>query len=158
MIEKILNTQKINYSSNLNGDNLKQKIEDIFKQSTLSLVGEFTSQNEFAAFDKWSIITLYVPNLKRKTAYLKGKILKSENGTLIKLNFRPNTVLSVFPILSVLIGLIIIIVAKLNNENTQFLILGLIFVLAGILYYSIGIFSRNRLRNNFEKYLDLQKV
>jgi len=30
MIEKILNTQNINSPSNLNGDNFKQKIEDIF--------------------------------------------------------------------------------------------------------------------------------
>ena len=28
MIDKILNTKNINYSSNLNGDNLRQKIED----------------------------------------------------------------------------------------------------------------------------------
>jgi hypothetical protein len=42
MIEKILNTKKINYSSNLNEDNLKQKIEDIFQQSNLSFVGKFT--------------------------------------------------------------------------------------------------------------------
>ncbi len=154
MIKKILNSQQINYSSNLNGDNLKQKIEDIFNQSTLRMGGKFTSQNEFTAFDKWSVMSWYVPNFKRKSAYLKGEILESDKGTLIKLNFKPNTMLSVFPILSVLIGIITTIIA----ESTQFLIIGSIFILVGIFYYSMGIFSINRLQNNFEKNVDVQKV
>src|SRR5690606_10178100 len=158
MIEKLLNTKKINYSSNLNGDHLKQKIEDLFKQSSLSFVGKFTSSNEFAAYDKWSIISWYLPNFKRKSAYLKGEIFQSEKGTLLKLNTRPNTMLSAFPILYVLIGIIILIAAELNKENMLFLIIGSVFILTGILNYLLGIFSRNRLENNFEKNLDLQKL
>jgi hypothetical protein len=154
MIEKLLNIKKVNYSSNLNGNNLKQKIEDVFTQSTLSMGGKFISQNKFTAYDRWSIMSWYIPNFKRKSAYLEGEILDPDKGTLIKLNFKPNTMLSVFPILSVLIGIITTIMA----ESTQFLIIGSFFILVGILYYSIGIFSRNRLQNNFEKNLDLQKV
>ncbi len=158
MIEKILNTKKINYSSNLNGDNLKQKIEGIFEQSNLSFVGKFTSQNEFTAYDKWTYITWYVPNFRRKTAYLKGKIIKSGKGTLIKLNIKPNPVISIFPILTLIIGIITIIVAESNNENNETLIFGLIIIAVGILFYLFGIFLRNRLRNNFKKYLDLKMV
>ncbi|GHA31788.1 hypothetical protein GCM10007103_11790 [Salinimicrobium marinum] len=138
----------------MNGDNLKQKIESVFTQSTLSMGGKFTSQNEFIAFDKWSVMSWYVSNFKRKSAYLKGKIIESDKGTLVKLNFKPNTMLSVFPILSVLIGIITMIIA----ESTQFLIIGSIFILVGIFYYSMGIFSRNRLQNIFEKSIDVQIV
>ena len=158
MIEKILNTQNINYSSNLNGDILKQKIEDIFEKSNLSFVGKFTSQNEFAAADKWTYIKWYVPNFKRKTAYLNGEIIKTGKGSLIKLNIKPNPVVSIFPVVTILIGIIFIIVAEINNKNDKTLTFGLIVIAVGILFYLFGMFLRNRLRNNFKKYLDLQKV
>jgi len=155
MIDKILNTKKINYSSNLSGDNLRQKIEDIFKQSNLSFVGKFTSQNEFETYDKWTYIAWYVPNFKRKTAYLYGEIINSGKGTLIKLNIKPNPVIAIFPILTLLIGIITIIVAESNDKS---LIFGLIIIAVGIFFYLLGMFLRNRLRNNFKKHLDLQKV
>lgn len=155
MIAKILNTKIIKYSSNLNSDNLKQKIEDTFKQSNLSFVGSFTGQNEFSAYDKWTYIKWYVPNFKRKTAYLKGEILKSGKGTLIKLNIKPNPVLSIFPILTILIGIITIIMAKLNNET---LVFGLIIIAVGVLFYLFGMLLNNRLQNNFKNHLDLQKA
>ena len=155
MIEKILNTRNINYSSNLNGDTLKQKIEDVFKQSNLSFVGKFTSQNEFETYDKWTYITWYVPNFKRKTAYLYGEIIKSGKGTLLKLNIKPNPVIAIFPILTILIGIITIIIAESNNKT---LIFGLIIIAVVILFYLFGMFLTSRLRNNFKKYLDLKKV
>jgi hypothetical protein len=155
MIEKILNTRNINYSSNLNGDTLKQKIEDVFKQSNLSFVGKFTSQNEFETYDKWTYITWYVPNFKRKTAYLYGEIIKSGKGTLLKLNIKPNPVIAIFPILTILTGIITIIIAESNNKT---LIFGLIIFAVGILFYLFGMFLTSRLRNNFKKYLDLKKV
>ena len=158
MISKILNTQNINYSSNLDGDNLKRKIEAIFEKSNLSFVGKFISQNEFAAADKWTYIKWYVPNFKRKTAYLHGEVIKTGKNTLLKLNIKPNPVVSIFPILTVLIGLIFVIVAEPQNENNGTLIFGLIIVAVGVLFYLFGMFLRNRLRNNFKKYLDLQKV
>lgn len=157
-METILSTKKIKYSSNLNGDVLKRKIEDIFEKGTLRLVGKFTSQNEFAAYDKWSVISWYLPNIKRKSAYLKGKILNSEKGTILKLNLRPNTFLSAFPVLSAFLGILIILLTNLNKQNTQSLIIGSVFILAGILYYAIGIFSRNRLQKNFEKNLNIHKI
>ena len=155
MIEKILNTKKINYSSNLNEDNLKQKIEDIFQQSNLSFVGKFTSPNEFAAYDIWTYIAWYIPNFKRKTAYLYGEIIKSGKGTLLKLNIKPNPVIAIFPILTILIGIITIIIAESNNKT---LIFGLIIIAVGILSYLFGMFLTSRLRNNFNKYLDLKKI
>ena len=158
MIGKILNTQNIIYSSNLNGDNLKQKIQNIFEKSNLSFVGKFTSQNRFSAADKWTYIKWYVPNFKRQTAYLNGEIIETGKETLIKLHIKPNPVVSIFPALTILIGLIFIIVAELNDDNATTLNFGLILIAVGILFYLIGMFLRNRLRNNFKKYLDLQKV
>lgn len=158
MIEKILNIKKTIYSSKLNEPDLKNKIKDIFEQKTLKFVGKFTSQNEFAASDKWTYITWYVPNVKRKMAYLKGKIIKSEKGTFIELNIKPNPVISIFPVLSILIGIITIIAVKSNKENPDFFIIGLIIIAVGILFYLFGLFIRNRLRNNFRNHFDLQKL
>src|SRR5690606_7641785 len=158
MINKILNTQNINYSSNLNGDDLKRKIEAIFEKSDLGFVGRFISQNEFETYDKWTYIKWYVPNFKRKTAYLHGEIIKTGKNTLLKLIIKPNPVVSIFPILTVLIGLIFVIVAEPKIENNGTSIHGLIVVVVGILSYLSGMFVRNRLRNNCKKYLDLQKI
>lgn len=153
-----MNAKKIKYSSNLNVDGLKHKLEERFDQSPSTFVGSFINQNEFAAYDKWSVIAWYVPNFKRKSAYLKGEILKSEKGTLLNLSMKPNTMLSVGPILSVLFGIILIIATNENTDNSRFLFIGLFFILIGVLYYAFGIYSRNRLQNNFDKNLDLQKV
>ncbi|WP_027126547.1 hypothetical protein [Gelidibacter mesophilus] len=155
MIDSILHPKHINYASNLNDANLKQKIETVFNQGALNFVGKFTSQNEFSAYDKWSVVTWYVPNFKRKAAYLTGTILKSEHGSLLKLNIKPNTLLSVVSLLSLVVGIFIIIAA---GSNTRFLIIGSFIALVGILYYAIGIFSIKRLRSSFETALDLQKV
>ena len=158
MIDKTLNSKKTSYSSNVNEDNLKKKIKNIFEQRTLNVAGKFISLNEFAAYDTWTIIGWSLPNFKRKSGYLKGRIIKSGKETLIKLNSKLNSILSIFAILSVFIGIITTIAAELNKENNQFLSIGLIFITLGTVSYPIGIFLRNRLRNNFEKYLDLQKV
>jgi hypothetical protein len=154
MIDNILNTKKENYSSSLNVEHLMQKIGGIFEKNDSSFVGKFTSQNEFEIYDKWTFIKWYVPNFRRKTAYLIGEILESGKGTLIKLNIKPHPVISIFPILTILIGIITLIVAYSNNET---LIFGLIIIAVGIVFYLSGMFLTSRLRNNFKKYLDLQK-
>ncbi|HUH28747.1 MAG TPA: hypothetical protein VLZ86_11030 [Gelidibacter sp.] len=150
-----MNITNVKYSSELPEDRLKQKMNKVFGERTSKFVGTFTGPHEFAAYDKWSVISWYVPNFKRKSAYIKGEILKSGKGTLIKMNIRPNTMLSIASILSVVIGIMIIIAA---GSHTRFLIIGSFFVLVGVLYYSLGVFSRNRLRSNFEKILDLTKI
>lgn len=155
MINKTLNTKTIQYSSGLTEALLKQKIEDIFKQSNLTFVGKFTSQNTFEAYDKWTYIKWYVPNFKRKTAYLNGEILASEKGSFIDLKSKPNPVIAIFPILTLLIGLITIVVAASNNTS---LVFGGIIIAVGILFYLFGMFLRNRLQNNFKKHLDIEKV
>jgi hypothetical protein len=154
MIDKILNTKNINYSSSLNGENLRQKIEGIFKQSNLNFVGKFTSQDEFETYDKWTYIKWLVPNFKRRTAYLYGKIIKSGEDTLISLKIKPNPVVAIFPILTVFIGLIFVVIRAYKGAS----ILGLILIVVGIIFYLFGMFLTSRLQNNFEKYLDLQKV
>jgi hypothetical protein len=151
MIEKILNIKKLSYSSTLNEVSLKKKIVGVFDQGTSTLVGKFTNKNEFIVYDKWTIITWYVPNFKRKSAYLKGEIVESENGVKINVSIKPNSILSIFAILSSLIGVGLAITA----DNDQLLFAGLVFITVGIIYYLIGIYLTNRLRKNFEHYLDL---
>lgn len=155
MIEKILNTKSISYSSNLSEDQLKDKIVKLFKQDNLSFVGEFISQNEFAAYDKWTYITWFVTNFKRKTAYLKGEIIKTGKHTRIKLNITPNPVVAIFPLATILIGVVALIIAGLNGGNNKILILGIITSAVGILFYLLGMFFNNRLHTNFKKYLNL---
>lgn len=43
------------------------------------------------------ILRGYMPNFKRKTAYLYGEIIKSGSGPLLKLNIKPNPVITIFP-------------------------------------------------------------
>lgn len=155
MLNSIFNTKKINYTSTLNEDHLRQEIKRILDKSDSSFVGRFTSQNNFAIYDKWTYIKWYVPNIKRRTAYLFGEILDSGKGTILKLNIKPNPLIAIFPILTILIGLIIVTAAYLNNQT---LIFGLIVITIGTLFYLFGMFLVRRLQNNFKKYLDLQKL
>ncbi|TYB76932.1 hypothetical protein [Bizionia myxarmorum] len=158
MIKRILNTKNINYTSNLSTSNLKQQIEDVFEQTNLSFLGEFTSQNKFTAYDKWTYITWYVPKFKRKTAYLEGEILESKTGALVKLTVKPNPVIAAFPVLTILIGIITIIVSQSTDQSKQTVIFGLILIAVGVFFYLLGMFLLNRLQNNFTKHLNLQKV
>lgn len=155
MIEKILNTESVNFYSDLSGDNLRQKMEDVFNRSGLDFVGEFTGQNEFNTFDKWTCMSWYMPNFKRKTAYLSGEMVKSGKGTLLKLKIKPNPILSILPILAMSISIIMLILARSNNMSVIF---GLATMAVGILFYALGVFLTRRLRNNFKKYFNLKKV
>lgn len=158
MIKNILSTETITYASNLNEDQLKQKITEVFEQNNLSFVGKFISPQTFTAYDKWTIIAWYIPNFKRKSAYLKGNILKSGTGSLIHLEIKPNIMLSFAPIISVLVGIITLFTLDMTKENMQFHITGIVFIVVGVLYYSFGLFSKNRLQRNFETHVDLQKI
>jgi hypothetical protein len=159
MIQNILNTEEINYLSNLNEEGLKKRIEDLFVQRTLRVEGKLTSENEFIAYDKWVVVGWNMPNMKRKAAYLKGEITKGEKGTLIKLKSKPNSVLPIFAILSTLIGVVITILALANSTGDKFfLIIGFVFIILGIIYYPMSTLLKNRLRNKFVKYLDLEKI
>lgn len=159
MIQNILNAEEINYSSNLNEERLKKRIEDLFEQRTLRVEGKLISENEFTAYDKWVVVGWNMPNLKRKAAYLKGEITKGEKGTLIKLKSKPNSVLPIFAILSTLIGVVITILALSNSMGDKFfLIIGFVFIVLGIIYYPMSTLLKNRLRKKFVKYLDLKKI
>jgi hypothetical protein len=56
MIQKILNIEEGSYSSSMSQESLRQKIATLFEQSTLPIKGKLTSEDEFTAYDKWSII------------------------------------------------------------------------------------------------------
>lgn len=159
MIQKILNTEEVNYSSNLNEENLKKRIEDLFGQGTLRLAGNLTSENEFIVYDKLVVIGWNMPNLRRKSAYLTGKITQGKKGTSIKLKVNPNSILPIFAILATLSGVIItLITISITEYDKYFLIFGLVLIALGVIYYPISTLLRNRLRNKVAKYLDLKKV
>ena len=158
MIGKILNAKKVSYPSNFDSDDLKKKINTIFALNEISFVGKFTSQNEFSAYDRWTYIKWYLPNLKRKTAYLEGEVVKADKGSLLTLIINPNPVLSFFSLAILLIGIIAIIAAESYNlsYNNKALFFGLIITAIGISLYVLGMLLRNRLLYNFKKHLDIQ--
>lgn len=158
MLDKILNSKETNYSSSLNEQRIKEKISRLFTHGKLSMAGRFTSENEFAAHDKWTIINWHMPKFKRSAAYLKGQITSSEEGSEIKVNFQPNSLLPTFAIVSAVLGLIAIIAGLFNIEHPFTLLIGLFFLAVGLFCYFVGQFSTNRLRNRFEKHLDMRKV
>jgi 1,4-dihydroxy-2-naphthoate octaprenyltransferase len=100
-----------------------------------------------------------MPNLKRKAAYLKGKMTTGENGTLVKLKVKPNSILPIFAITTTLIGFLITIIAMSNaQDNLFFILLGSVCIALGMIYYPMSIWLKNRLRNKMVQYLDLSKI
>ncbi|WP_421948687.1 hypothetical protein [Phaeodactylibacter xiamenensis] len=159
LIHGILNTQEVSYSSNLNKDRLKEKFDNLFEQKALIFKGKFTNNNEFVAYDKLNVIGWNMPNLRRKSAYLKGEITQKENRTLVKLVVKPNSLLPIFAILAILGGSIITILTLSNTENDKFFsVFGLVLIGLGVIYYPVSSLLRNRLRNKIVEYLDLKKV
>lgn len=159
IVEKILNTEEVNYTSNLNAESLKKKVEDLLEKRNSHVDGKLTSENEFTLYDKWIVVGWNMPNLKRKAAYLYGKITKDEKGTLVNLKVNPNSILPLFGIFSIVVGLIISLISISNSlENRFFFILGIVFLTMGIIYYPVSTFLRNRLRNKIVKHLDLIKA
>lgn len=100
-----------------------------------------------------------MPNLKRKAAYLYGKITKTEKGTLVKLKVNPNSFLPIFAILSSLIGTVITLRTLSNTQDDKFLlIIGVVFIALGITYYPLSTLLKNRLRNKVVTFLGLIKA
>lgn len=159
LIQGILNTQEVSYFSNLNKDRFKERLDNLFVQKALNFKGKFTDNNEFVAYDKLNVIGWNMPNLRRKSAYLKGEITQEENRTLVKLEVKPNSILPIFAILAILGGCIITITALSNIENDKFFsVFGLVLIALGVIYYPVSSLLRNRLRNKIVEYLDLKKA
>jgi hypothetical protein len=159
MIQKILNIEEACYSSNMNEESLKRKIEDLFEQRNLQVAGRITGDHEFTAYDERAVITWRMPNLKRKAAYLKGKITSGEKGTLIKLRVQPNSALPLFAFVSAIVGLVCTaLVLSLAKDEKFLLIIGLVFIALGVIYYPISTLFKNRLRNKVVKHLGLSEV
>lgn len=156
MRNKILNIKEESYSSTLDIDSLKNKIEKLYEQKNLRLGGRIINKNEFAIYDKLVVIGWNMPNLKRKSAYLKGEIIAKEKGAVIKLTIKPNSILPIFAIFSIFVG---IIITLLSTQGDKFyLIFGLAFIAVGILYYPLSILLRNRLQNKIVSHLNLNKL
>ncbi len=159
LLEKLLNKSEANYSSNLTLENLKHKIEDLREQKGLTFSGQLKSENQFTAFDKRNIIGWNNPDVRRKSAYLKGEIKQKETVTIIHVISKPNSFLPVFSIVATFIGLVLALLASLFVlDNTFLFMISIIFIAIGVLYYPLSTFFRNQLRNKIVKYLDLKKV
>ena len=153
---KILNIREVSYSSKLDIESVKNKIEKLYEQKKLRLGGRFINKNEFTVYDKLVVVGWNMPNLRRKSAYVKGKIIAKEEGTILKLTIKPNSILPIFAIFSALIGITITLLTI--TENKFYLIFGLTFIALGTIYYPLSIFLRNRLHNKIVKYLYLIKL
>ena len=159
MLKKILNTQELNFSSSRSQDDLTSRLNELFQQESAGLEGKFTSKNEFTAYDKLVIIGWDMPNLHRKSAYLKGTITKGEKGTLLGLKVIPNSILPIFAVLAGLAGIIIALITLLKPGHDQYiLIFGLIMLALGLIYYPLSTLFRNRLLNKVLKNLELVKA
>ena len=159
LTQRLLNTQEVSYSSTLNTGELNQRLDDLFAQKTLSLAGRHTSDREFAAHDKLLVISLHVPYLSKRSAYLRGTISQGENGSLITLNVRPNPSLPVIAVAATLLGIFTTLTASSGTADGNFYFnLGLVFMALGSVYYPLSTLLRNRLRNKVVKYLGLSKV
>jgi len=159
IVQRLLNTEEVSYSSNLKQEILMKRIEDLFEKRNLGLTVKLISENEFTAYDKLVVVSWRMPYLKRKSAYLNGKITPTEKGSLIKLKVNPNSALAILAVLSTISGFIFTAMGLLNTEgNSYFLIFGLVFIVLGIIYYSVSTLLRKRLRNKIVNYLDLKKV
>lgn len=156
MKNKILNIKEENYSSKLDIDSLKNKIEKLYEQKNLRLGGRIINKNEFAIYDKLVVVGWNMPNLKRKSAYLKGEIIAKEKGTIIKLTIKPNFILPTFAISSIFVGTIITLLSTQGDK--LYLIFGLTFIAVGILFYPLSILLRNRLQNKIVSHLNLNKL
>lgn len=156
MKHTILNIKEESYSSKLDLDTLKNKIENLYYQKRLRLGGRIINKNEFVIYDKQVVIGWSMPNLRRKSAYLKGKIIAKDKGTNITLTTKPNSILPIFAILSALAGITITLIT--NSDNKFYFMFGLALVAIGIIYYPLSIFIRNRLQNKIVKHLNLNKL
>lgn len=154
MLKNIFNIGKKSYSSNLDENNLKEKLEKIFNQTALNIKGSFTNKNEFSAYDNRPILAWYMPNAKIKSAHLTGEIINSGEGSTISLKIKPNSMLSAFAISALTIGILISGISY--NKSFQFLIIGGIFIVVGLTYYAISLFLLKRMQRDFEKNLVLR--
>lgn len=102
----------------ISADDLTEIIQQIFNKHHSDFNGNFTSKDEFAAQDTWTYMTWYVPNFKRQTAYLQGKILNSNSGSLLKVSSSPNPVLSFVSISTTIIG-VFLLLFSLDQSNMK---------------------------------------
>jgi len=159
MINRILNTKEINYTSSLDKENLIIKLKSLFEQETIRLNGKFISENEFSAYENMNIIGWYMPNLRRKSTYLKGEISQQNNIILIKLKVISNPILPISAIIFMLGGSLITFIALLTiQKESFFLFFGPTLTALGFLYYLLSITLRNRVLKKIVKYLGLVKV
>lgn len=161
MIDKILNIERLEYKSNLTTQDFKNKLDTIFNQGTFkfkyNLSGKFINNYEFKATDKWTI-GVYIRSFENDPAYLKGKIKETGDGLILNVTVRPNSIFSIFGFIFPIAGIFAMFATGFGSTSEDGLIAGLTFILIGLIFYPLGRFLRNRLRNKFEQYLDLKRV
>ena len=157
MIDRILNFQRIVYASKVSAADIKLRLNSIFNQKgyKYNLSGKFITERDFKATDKWTI-GIYIRNFENDPAYLKGKIKETKEGTLIDVTVRPNSIFSIFGLLFPLVGTFALISSYFGKTDEEALGVGIGFIIFGLVCYPIGNYLRNRIRNKFEDYLELE--
>lgn len=160
MTKRLLNTEEASYTSSLDMERLKKRVAALFEHNSLRLAGRLRKDNAFTAHDQLTVVNWAMPNLRRKSAYLRGEMAATEQGTLIKLTINPNSILPISAVAAILIGMLNMIIALSNTagDHNWLLLFGIVFLAIGIIYYPMSTLFRNRLRNKIVKHLDLQKV
>jgi hypothetical protein len=117
--------------------------------------GRLNPDNTFWLTEKWSFV--YIQGLPYNyLSYINGKLQKDNTNTIIEISLRPNFILVFFLYLIGLFFVLELTGVKIMAETPIILtILGLLsfeFIL-----FSIALISTNRLRNRFERILQLQR-
>jgi len=154
----IANAHIANYTSDLTMEQLFDKIEKLANQDGLSFECKRVDDNSFIAYNTLNIIGWSLPNIHRKSAYLKGEVIEQNGGCIIKTTTKPNSILPLFTWIAIISGCIISLFSYFNeNINEYLLTFGTLLILLGIVYIPISFYFRNQLDQKVVKHLNLQK-
>ena len=160
MLQTLLNSEEVVYTTTLSTSQLKEKLEKIFRPKTTGsryyLPGEFDSERSFKAssFSKFSEIGQL---FKGYPAHLSGQIIEKVNSLEIHVTYRPNLWHIFSPFLFPLFGIMGFF--GLWGEG-DFLgkLLGIWFILCGFGFYAWGRYLRNGLKKRFESLSGLESL
>lgn len=159
MKDKILKIQRVEYKLLWNGDEFRERLKDIFSQEMFrfkhNLHGKFINKDKFRIIDKITL-GVYLQG-GGDPAYIVGEIQEIDNHARIRISARPSPIFPLMGWTLPIIGFILIFSGFWVNINISKIIAGLFLLFIGILSRKTGEFLRNRLRNKFERALDLER-
>lgn len=159
MKDKLLKIQRFDYKLSWNSDELRERLEDIFSQKIFkfehNLHGKFIDKSKFRIIDKITL-GVYLQG-GGDPAYIFGEIEEYNSHVKIHVSARPSPIFPIMGWILPVIGLILIFSGFWEHIDISKIMAGLLLLFLGILSQKIGEFLRNRLRNKFERALDLER-